>query len=214
MRPSALAQTFRHSMLIVVAALFAIPIYLAFVAATHPAADLINGVPLVPSGQLVSNMSTVLIKGLPGSPPVWSMMANSAVMALGITVGKLLLSIPAAYAVAFFRFPGRMFAFWLIFITLMLPIEVRFFPTYKVTADFGLLDSFGGLILPLIASATATFLFREFFMTFPVELADAARLDNAGPLRFLWSIVLPLSRSNLAAIFVLEFVYGWNQYLW
>jgi sn-glycerol 3-phosphate transport system permease protein len=201
-------------LLILLAALFAIPLYLAFVAATRPAKDLLNGVPIVPGGHLASNMSSVLFDGITGSPPVWHMMLNSAIMAFGMTIGKLLISIPTAYAVTFFRFPGRMLAFWLVFITLMLPIEVRFFPTFTITAQLGLLNNFGGLILPLIASATATFLFRQFFMSFPLELDDAAKLDHAGPIRFLWSVVLPLSRPNLAAIFVLEFVYGWNQYLW
>lgn len=214
MRERGLGQALRHGVLILAAAIFALPLYLAFVAATHPAKDLLAGVPIAPGNQLGANLWHVLTRGLPSSAPVTTLMANSAIMALGISVGKLLISIPAAYAVVFFRFRFRMAAFWLIFITLMLPIEVRFFPTYQVTAQFGLLDSYGGLILPLVASATATFLFRQFFMTFPVDLADAARLDGTGPLRFLWSIVLPLSRTNLAAIFVLEFVYGWNQYLW
>jgi sn-glycerol 3-phosphate transport system permease protein len=214
MKAGGLTQALRHGVLIFAAAIFAVPLYLAFVAATHPANDLLTGVPIVPAGQLWTNLWHVLVRGLPNSAPVTTLMVNSLVMALGITLGKLVLSIPAAYAVAFFRFPGRMVAFWLIFITLMLPINVIFFPTYQVTAEFGLLNSYGGLILPLVASATATFLFRQFFMTFPIQLADAARIDGAGPLRFLWSIVLPLSRTNLAAIFVLEFVYGWNQSLW
>ena len=135
-------------------------------------------------------------------------------MALGVTLGKLVISILSAYAVVYFRFPLRRVAFWLIFFTLMLPIEVRFFPTYQVTATLHLLDGYGGLILPLIASATATFLFRQFFLTLPRTLADAARIDGAGPVRFFLDIVLPLSRTNIAALFVLVFVYGWNQYLW
>ncbi len=214
MREGKLRPALRHGFLIFAAAIFALPLYLAFVAATHPARDLLTGVPLVPGGEFGANMWQVLTRGLPSSAPVTTLMVNSAVMALGISIGKLVLSIPAAFAVAFFRFRGRMLAFWLIFITLMLPLQVIFFPTYEVTAQFGLLNSYGGLILPLVASATATFLFRQFFMSFPVELADAARIDGSGPLRFLWSVVLPLSRTNVAAIFVLEFVYGWNQYLW
>jgi sn-glycerol 3-phosphate transport system permease protein len=141
-------------------------------------------------------------------------MFNSLIMAVGITVGKLVVSIPSAYAVVFFRFRGRMLAFWAIFVTLLLPVQVRFFPTYSVTADLGMLNSFQGLIIPLIASATATFLFRQFFLTMPRELSDAARMDGAGPMTFLWKILLPLSRPNLAAIAVIEFIYGWNQYLW
>lgn len=214
MSPSRTSQVCRHAVLVLLAAIFVAPLYLALVAATHTSSSLLNGVSVVPSGRLGANLSHALVRGIANSPSVGRLMLNSAVMALGIAVGKLLLSVPAAYAVAFFRFPGRMLAFWLIFITLMLPIEVRFFPTFRVTAQLGLLDNFGGLILPLVASATATFLFRQFFMTFPLELADAARLDGLGPLRFLSRIVLPLSKANLGAIFVLEFIYGWNQYLW
>jgi sn-glycerol 3-phosphate transport system permease protein len=133
---------------------------------------------------------------------------------VGVAVGKIAISILSAFAIVYFRFPGRMLAFWTIFLTLMLPVEVRILPTYKVVADLGLLNSYTGLILPLIASATATFLFRQFFLTVPPELAEAARVDAAGPLRFLKDILLPLSRTNIAALFVILFIYGWNQYLW
>ncbi|MHB1598660.1 MAG: sn-glycerol-3-phosphate ABC transporter permease UgpE [Acidimicrobiales bacterium] len=204
----------RHAALILGAALFALPLYLAFVVASRPASALINGVPVLPGSQLGSNLATVLGHGLPNSPAVSRMLWNSLLMALGISIGKIVLSVPAAYAVVFFRFRGRMVAFWLIFVTLLLPIEVRFYPTYKVTAELGLLNGLPGLILPLVASATATFLFRQFFLTFPPELADAARVDGCGPMRFLLKMVLPLSKVNLAAIFTLEFIYGWNQYLW
>jgi len=148
------------------------------------------------------------------SPPVWLMLFNSLVMALVIAVGKISVSIISAYAVVFFRFPGRMFCFWLIFITLMLPVEVRILPTYEVVTDLGLLNTFAGLTLPLIASATATLLLRQFFLTLPDELVEAAKMDGAGPLRFFWDVVLPLTRTQLAALFVIMFVYGWNQYLW
>lgn len=214
MKPSWKRALPRHAFLIAMAALFAVPLYIAVDAASHPARALLGTFPIAPGGQLMSNFKSVLFTGLPDAAPVGKMLLNSLIMALGITIGKLLVSIPAAYAVVFFRFRGRMFAFWLIFATLLLPIEVRFFPTYEVTANLGLLNGFPGLIMPLIASATATFLFRQFFMTIPVELLDAARIDGIGPMRFLTRIVLPLSRSNLAALFVLEFVYGWNQYLW
>ncbi len=203
----------RHFGLILLAALFALPIYLCFVVASHPAADLLRGVPLLPAGQLGTNLST-LTRGIPDTPKLTSMLENSAVMALGVTLLKLALSIPAAYAVSFFRFPGRLLMFGLIFVTLMMPIEVRFFPTYAVTANLGLLDSQAGLILPLVASATAVFLLRQYFRAFPSELADAARLDGVGPIRFLVSVVIPLARPTLAALAVLEFIYGWNQYLW
>ncbi|MGC8626168.1 MAG: sn-glycerol-3-phosphate ABC transporter permease UgpE [Acidimicrobiales bacterium] len=208
------SEAMRHVVLVAVAALFALPIYLAFVAATKTAPALLRGVPLVPGGELGHNLAQVLVHGLPGSPSVFSLMGNSAVMALGIALGKLSLSVPAAYAVVFFRLRGRMAAFWLVFVTLMLPVEVRFFPTYQVTVELGLLNNLGGVVVPLIASATAVFLFRQFFMTFPLDLADAARMDGIGPMRFLTRIVLPLSKPNLAAVFVIEFIYGWNQWLW
>ncbi len=204
----------RHVLLILVAAAVALPLYLAVVVASRPAAALLDGVPFVPGNMLFANLGHVLREGLPDSPPVSRMLWNSLEMAMGISLGKILLSVPAAFAVVFFRVRGRMLAFWLIFVTLMLPVEVRFYPTYKVVAQLGLLNTLPGIVLPLIASATATFLFRQFFLTFPPELADAARVDGCGPLRYLVEVVLPLSKVNLAAIFVLEFIYGWNQYLW
>jgi sn-glycerol 3-phosphate transport system permease protein len=204
----------RHVLLVLGAAVTALPLYLAVVVASRPASALLVGVPVTPGRLLFANLGHVLREGLPDSPPVWRMLVNSFEMALAISLGKIALSVPAAFAVVFFRFRGRMLAFWLIFVTLMLPIEVRFYPTYKVTADLGLLNGLPGLVLPLIASATATFLFRQFFLTFPPELADAARVDGCGPVRYLVDVVLPLSKVNLAAIFVLEFIYGWNQYLW
>jgi sn-glycerol 3-phosphate transport system permease protein len=207
-------ETGRHLLLIAFAALFAVPLYVAVVAASHSAGDLLAAFPFAPGRLLAVNLRRVLIAGFPNAAPVDRMLFNSLVMALGISAGKLLLSIPAAYAVVFFRFRGRSLIFWLIFLTLLLPVEVRFFPTYQVTAQLGLLNSYGGLILPLTASATATFLFRQVFLTLPKELADAARIDGVRPLQFLWHIVLPLARPNLAALFVIEFVYGWNQYLW
>jgi sn-glycerol 3-phosphate transport system permease protein len=142
------------------------------------------------------------------------MLTNSLVMAIGIAVGKIIISLLSAFAIVYFRFPGKKIFFWLIFITLMLPVEVRIVPTYEIIAGFGMLNSYGGLIFPLIASATATFLFRQFFMTVPDELAEAARVDGAKPLRFFWDILIPMSRTNIAALFVILFIYGWNQYLW
>src|SRR5438552_6942026 len=142
------------------------------------------------------------------------MLVNSFVMAVIVAIGKIAISIISAFAIVYFRFPLRNFFFWMIFVTLMLPIEVRIIPTFKVAADLGLLDSYAGLTLPLIASATATFLFRQFFLTIPDELAEAARIDGAGPMRFFWDVVLPLSKTSIAALFVIQFIYGWNQYLW
>ncbi|APZ44022.1 sn-glycerol-3-phosphate ABC transporter permease UgpE [Acidihalobacter ferrooxydans] len=208
------AHAGRIVLLTLVAILVAVPLYIALVAASHSPRDLLGQFPLLPGHQLGHNFASALVKGLPGAPPVWLMLGNSLLMALGIAIGKLVISILSAYAVVYFRFPLRMTAFWLIFMTLMLPVEVRFFPTYQVTAGLHLLNSYGGLILPLIASATATFLFRQFFLTLPRELVDAARIDGAGPLRFFFDTALPLSRTNIAALFVLEFVYGWNQFLW
>jgi sn-glycerol 3-phosphate transport system permease protein len=142
------------------------------------------------------------------------MLGNSLVMALGVAIGKIAISILSAFAIVYFRFPFRTLAFWLIFITLMLPVEVRILPTFKVVSDLGMLNSYAGLSIPLIASATATFLFRQFFLTVPEELMEAARVDGAGPMRFFWDILVPLSRTNMAALFVILFIYGWNQYLW
>ena len=149
-----------------------------------------------------------------GGLPVGLMMLNSLAMALGIAVGKIAISIISAFAIVYFRFPLRMAIFWVIFLTLMLPVEVRILPTFEVVADLAMLNTYQGLIIPLIASATATFLFRQFFLTVPDELMEAARVDGAGPLRFFKDILLPLSRTNLAALFVILFIYGWNQYLW
>jgi sn-glycerol 3-phosphate transport system permease protein len=141
-------------------------------------------------------------------------MMNSLIMAISIAVGKIIISLLSAFAIVYFRFPLKNFFFWMIFITLMLPVEVRIIPTYKIVADLGLLDTYTGLVLPLIASATATFLFRQFFMTVPDELVEAARIDGAGPMRFFWDILIPLTRTSIAAMFVIQFIYGWNQYLW
>jgi sn-glycerol 3-phosphate transport system permease protein len=204
---------FTHLGLILGIGVVCFPIYLAFVASTVTQADIVRPpMPLVPGPHLYENYRDALLAGV--NAPVWRMMTNSMVMALGITIGKIAISIISAYAIVYFRFPGRQLCFWLIFVTLMLPVEVRIVPTYEVVAGFGLLNSYSGLILPLIASATATFLFRQLFMTIPDELVEAARVDGAGPVRFFLDILLPMSRTNIAALFVILFIYGWNQYLW
>jgi sn-glycerol 3-phosphate transport system permease protein len=207
----------RHLVLIGGVALVTFPIYVAFVASTLSLDEVLQ-VPmrLVPGSHLVENYAAVLAHGSErgSSAPVGPMMWNSLVMALAIATGKIAISIISAFAIVYFRFPLRQTFFWMIFVTLMLPVEVRIFPTYKVAADLGLINTYAGLTLPLIASATATFLFRQFFMTVPRELAEAARIDGAGPLRFFRDVVLPLSRTNIAALFVIMFIYGWNQYLW
>jgi sn-glycerol 3-phosphate transport system permease protein len=189
------------------------PIWLAFVASTVSQPEIVRPpMPLWPGDQLWENYSKALFSGV--NVPVTTMLFNSLVMAIGIAVGKIIISLLSAFAIVYFRFPFRNIFFWMIFLTLMLPVEVRIVPTYEVVAGFGMLNSYGGLIFPLIASATATFLFRQFFLTIPDELAEAARVDGAGPMRFFWDIVVPMSRTNVAALFVILFIYGWNQYLW
>ncbi|MFT6075704.1 MAG: sn-glycerol 3-phosphate transport system permease protein [Yoonia sp.] len=189
------------------------PIWLAFVASTVTQPEIVRPpMPLWPGDQLWENYSKALFSGV--NVPVATMLFNSLVMAIGIAVGKIVISLLSAFAIVYFRFPGRNIFFWMIFLTLMLPVEVRIVPTYEVVAGFGMLNSYGGLIFPLIASATATFLFRQFFLTIPDELAEAARVDGASPMRFFWDIVVPMSRTNIAALFVILFIYGWNQYLW
>jgi sn-glycerol 3-phosphate transport system permease protein len=207
----------RHVGLLAGVGVVMFPIYVAFVASTL-SLDEVLAVPmqLWPGSHFVDNYAAVLAHGSErgSAAPVGRMLWNSLVMALAIAIGKIAISIISAFAVVYFSFPLRKTFFWMIFVTLMLPVEVRIFPTYKVAADLGLINTYAGLTLPLIASATATFLFRQFFMTIPKELAEAARIDGAGPLRFFRDIVLPLSRTNIAALFVIMFIYGWNQYLW
>ncbi|MFC0268247.1 sn-glycerol-3-phosphate ABC transporter permease UgpE [Kushneria aurantia] len=205
-----------HVILIIGALIFMLPVLLALMASTHTLPSLLSGgLALLPGSEGLDHYIQLLTQPAGGvAVPTWRLMLNSLIMALGIAVGKLTISIIAAYAIVFFRFRFRMLCFWLIFVTLMLPVEVRIVPTYGVVADLGLLNSYPGLILPLIASATATFLFRQFFLTLPPELLEAARLDGAGPWRFFRDILLPLSKTNMAALFVIMFIYGWNQYLW
>jgi sn-glycerol 3-phosphate transport system permease protein len=196
---------------------FAFPIWITLVGSTHDAATIGRGdVPLLPGGQALENYATAWNSGggtLRGNPAA-GMLLNSAIMALLIAGGKIAISLLSAYAVVFFSFPLRMAAFWTIFITLMLPVEVRIIPTYQVIVNLDLFNSFTGLTLPLIASATATLLFRQFFLTIPDEYVEAAQIDGAGPLRFFRDILLPLSVTNIAALGVILFIYGWNQYLW
>lgn len=202
-----------HLFLIIGIGIICFPIYLAFVASTVTQAEIVRPpLPLLPGSHLFENYREALVSGV--NAPVWRMLVNSTLMALGIALGKIAISILSAFAIVYFRFPLRQTCFWLIFLTLMLPVEVRIVPTYEVVANFGMLNSYSGLILPLIASATATFLFRQFFLTVPDELAEAARVDGAKPLRFFYDILLPMSRTNIAALFVILFIYGWNQYLW
>ena len=207
-----------HLVVLLGVIVIAFPVWMTFVASTHSQQTMLQSpIPLLPGPYLIENYTQVLTEGYGqrfGNNPLARTMMNSLVMALGITIGKIAISIIAAFAIVSFRFPGRMYFFWAIFVTLMLPVEVRIVPTYGVVANLGMLDSYSGLIIPLIASATATFLFRQFFLSVPDELTEAARVDGASPMRFFWDILLPMSRTSIAALFVIQFIYGWNQYLW
>ena len=206
-----------HAVLIAGIAVIAFPLYVTFVASTLTLDQILQvPMPLLPGDRLWENYSRALTAGASGAAaaPVGRMMLNSLVMAVAIALGKIAISLIASFAIVYFRFPLRNFFFWMIFVSLMLPVEVRIIPTYKVVSDLGMLNSYVGLTLPLIASATATFLFRQFFLTIPEELAEASRIDGAGPMRFFFDVVLPLSKTSMAALFVIQFIYGWNQYLW
>lgn len=207
-----------------------VPFWMVFAAASHDFVT-VNRVPmpLWPSGHLYENLSEVWIKG-----NFATALTNSFISSVLVTVGKVFLASITAFSIVFFRYRARMLVFWAIFITLMLPLEVRIVPTYAVAAnvlspvqqtlnflgfqlvlpEWNLLNTYPGLVLPLVATATGTFLYRQFYLTIPNELAEAAKMDGAGPLRFYWQILMPLSRSNMAALAAIMFVYAWNQYLW
>ncbi|MDY3330749.1 MAG: sn-glycerol-3-phosphate ABC transporter permease UgpE [Pelistega sp.] len=205
-----------HAILIIGLILVAFPLYLAFVASTQTAQEVANApMSLIPGSHLIENYRDALLGGgRANAVPVGNMLWVSFVTAMVIAVGKITISMLSAFAIVYFRFPFRMFFFWMIFVTLMLPVEVRISPTFEVVSNLGLVNTYAGLTLPLIASATATFLFRQFFLTVPDELIEAARIDGAGPMRFFKDILFPLSRTSIAALFVIQFTYGWNQYLW
>ncbi|MDT9001312.1 sn-glycerol-3-phosphate ABC transporter permease UgpE [Paucibacter sp. APW11] len=208
-----------HLVLVLGVLIVAFPLYITFVASTHTSQEIVQApMPLLPGTHLLENYQGALMGGAANNTgsnaPVGRMMGVSLACALIIAVAKIAISLLSAFAIVYFRFPLKQTVFWAIFITLMLPVEVRIGPTYKVVADLGLLNSYAGLTVPLIASATATFLFRQFFMTVPDELLEAARMDGAGPLRFFRDVLLPLSATSMAALFVIQFIYGWNQYLW
>ena len=207
-----------HLVLIVGIIIIALPIWVMFVGATHDGLRMLQvPLPLLPGDQFLVNLNqTLLGSGLEGTntAPVWKMLLNSLIMALSIAIGKILISLISAFAIVYFKFPFRLLFFWLIFITLMLPVEVRIIPTFEVVSNLGMLNSYAGLSIPLIASATATFMFRQVFMTIPDELIESSKLDGAGPLKFFSDFLVPLSRTNIAALFVILFIYGWNQYLW
>jgi sn-glycerol 3-phosphate transport system permease protein len=213
-----LTTAISHLVLVLGVLIVAFPLYVTFVASTHTAQDIVQvPMPMLPGSHMLENY-THAIQGTSGggasTAPVGRMMVVSFITAMVIAVGKIAISLLSAFAIVYFRFPGRMFFFWAIFVTLMLPVEVRIGPTYQVVSDLGKLNSYAGLTVPLIASATATFLFRQFFLTVPDELVEAARVDGAGPLRFFKDVLIPLSSTSIAALFVIQFIYGWNQYLW
>ena len=211
------AKLVAHLWLILGVLIVAFPIWYTFSASTQSLQTILSPpLPLTPGDRFAENYGEALFQGSGriGGVGVGRLLLNTAIVALAIALGKIVISILSAYAIVFFRFPGRMLCFWIIFVTLMLPVEVRIIPTFKVVSDLGMLNSYVGLTLPLIASATATFLFRQFFLTIPGELVEAARIDNAGPFRFMRDILLPLSSTNIAALFVILFIYGWTQYLW
>ncbi len=209
-----------HLVLLLGVLIVAFPVYITLVASTQSSVEIAQSVPmsLVPGSNMIETYRVALFGGetAAGShiAAAWPMMWVSLVSALVITIGKITISMLSAFAIVYFRFPFRGIVFWMIFVTLMLPVEVRIGPTYEVIASLGMLNTYAGLTIPLIASATATFLFRQFFLTVPDELVEAARMDGAGPMRFFWDVLLPLSRTSIAALFVIQFIYGWNQYLW
>jgi sn-glycerol 3-phosphate transport system permease protein len=212
-----IASLFSHLVLVLGIIIVAFPIYYTLVASTMTSPDIIRPpLSLLPEGHFLENYVGALSGGVEqvAGVSLSRMLVNTIIVALVIAIGKIAVSFLSAFAIVFFRFPFRMVFFWMIFVTLMLPVEVRILPTYKVVVDLGLIDTYAGLTLPLMASATATFLFRQFFLTIPAELVEAARLDNAGPFRFMRDILLPLSKTNIAALFVILFIYGWTQYLW
>jgi sn-glycerol 3-phosphate transport system permease protein len=214
------ATVLSHLTLILGVLIVAFPVYITFVASTQTAEQIVQNVPmsLVPGDNMLNSYKLALFGGQTayGSriAPVAPMLWVSLVSALVIAIGKITISLLSAFAVVYFRFPLRGVVFWMIFVTLMLPVEVRIGPTYQVVSDLGMLNSYAGLTIPLIASATATFLFRQFFLTVPDELVEASRIDGAGPMRFFKDVLLPLSSTSIAALFVIQFIYGWNQYLW
>jgi sn-glycerol 3-phosphate transport system permease protein len=210
------ARLFPHIVLWIAIVIVVFPIYIVFVASTRTSQEIISApMPVWPGDQLVVNYGRALLEGAKNlGASAFTMMKNSLIMALGISIGKICVSLLAAYAIIFFKFPGRAFCFWAIFVTLMLPVEVRILPTYKVISDLHLMNTYAGLILPMIVSATAVFLFRQFFLSVPREIAEASQIDGASPMQFFGSILVPMTRTPIAAVFVIQFIYGWNQYLW
>ena len=210
------AKAFPHIVLWISILIIIFPIYFVFVASTRTSAEILAApMPIYPGPHLIENYGRALTEGAKNlGASAFTMMKNSFIMAMGISIGKIVVSLLAAFAIVFFNFPGRKFCFWAIFITLMLPVEVRIMPTYKVISDLGMINTYAGLILPMIVSATAVFLFRQFFMSVPREIAEASQIDGATSMQFFRRILVPMTRTPIAAMFVIQFIYGWNQYLW
>ena len=210
-------QLLNHLLLILGVAFLVLPLWMVFASSTHDPATIIrNGMQLGLSDQFFETYLGVLTekKGFTEQVTASMMMINSMILGVEFAVGKIIVSMTAAYAIVYFRFPLGTLLFWIIFTTLLLPLEVRIIPSYKVVADLGMLNSYSGLIIPLIASATGTFYFRQFFRSVPDELLEATKLDGAGPWKFFIDILLPLSRTMMAALFIIMFVVGWSQHLW
>jgi sn-glycerol 3-phosphate transport system permease protein len=206
-----------HLVLILGSLFLCMPVVVAFMTSTHTAADIhMNGLSLAWGDNFIATYEKVLTQkgGFTGDITGARMVMNSLILGIGFAAGKIVLSMMAAYAIVYFRFPMATLSFWVIFTTLLLPLEVRIMPSYQVMSDLGLLNTYSGLIVPLLASATGTFYFRQFFKSVPEELLEAARIDGAGPFKFFIDILVPISRTMIAAIFIIMFVYGWNQYLW
>ena len=209
-----------HLVLVLGVLVVAFPVFVTFIASTQTSEQIVSTVPmsLAPGGHMLETYRIALFGGETSYggrvPAVGPMLWVSFVSAMVISLGKITISLLSAFAFVYFRFPGRNLCFWMVFITLMLPVEVRIYPTYQVVSDLALINTYAGLTVPLIASATATFLFRQFFLTVPDELVEAARIDGAGPMRFFRDVLVPLSKTSVAALFVIQFIYGWNQYLW
>jgi sn-glycerol 3-phosphate transport system permease protein len=215
-----IGRAISHVVLILGVIVVAFPVYVTFIASTQTSEQIVQQAPMsmAPGGHMLETYRIALLGGTTSFggkvAPVAPMLWVSFVSAVSIALGKIAISLLSAFAFVYFRFPGRGLCFWMVFITLMLPVEVRIGPTYEVVSNLGMLNSYAGLTVPLIASATATFLFRQFFLTVPDELVEAARIDGAGPMRFFKDVLVPLSMTSIAALFVIQFIYGWNQYLW
>lgn len=213
---SVIKRALPHVFLVIAILVIIFPIYFVLIASTHGLQDILKApMSLLPGKEFFPNYHRAFFESTKNlGASAFAMMGNSLIMALGISIGKIAVSLLAAFAIVFFDFKLRKLCFWSIFVTLMLPVEVRIMPTYKVISDLHMLNSYWGLILPMIVSATAVFLFRQFFLSVPREIAEASQIDGAAPMAFFGEILVPMTRTPIAAMFVIQFIYGWNQYLW